>query len=491
MTDEEFKAWLKGQPRRVVLVEATAQIAGVETTLYLSNRPWGSGAADVPANQPYDACIVGGATFSEKLSLDGSPATLSYGDFEIANRGGVRDVWKEYIWDNRAVRVYVGDAQWARSDFRLVFDGLVATIDTRDSEVLNLRLVDKSQRLNRPITTARVGGTGPDKDELLPVAFGECFNVQPVMTNAVTLEYQVHQDDVEDFIETRSAGAVPVTITKHLDTGKFTLGVNPAGTPITASIQGDAVPAYSNNIAEIVERIVTRFGPASTRFSGADLDTANLDAFAAANAQPVGYYARERVNQRAACDEIAGSIGAQVVMTTLGLLRLVQLALPPSATPTEVSAEDFEYHSLHIAEFLPVKAAVRLQYCRNWTPMTQLAAGVPVNSAKLYKNEWLTVTASDAAVAADYNLDDAPAAETSLLLVTADAQAEAQRRLDLWKTPRVVYEARYFAHMLLTELGDALTLQHPRFGLQAGATGIVVSIERDWLKGRVAIGVLA
>ena len=44
---------------------------------------------------------------------------------------------------------------------------------------------------------------------------------------------------------------------------------------------------------------------------------------------------------------------------------------------------------------------------------------------------------------------------------------------------------------MLVELGDTWTLTHERLGLSAGKTGLVVSIERDWLKGRCTVGVLA
>ena len=78
-----------------------------------------------------------------------------------------------------------------------------------------------------------------------------------------------------------------------------------------------------------------------------------------------------------------------------------------------------------------------------------------------------------------------------MLIDTTEATAEAERRRDLWKTPRAIYRATYRAHLMLVELGDTWTLTHARFGLAAGKTGLVVSIDRDWLKGRVTVGVLA
>jgi hypothetical protein len=101
------------------------------------------------------------------------------------------------------------------------------------------------------------------------------------------------------------------------------------------------------------------------------------------------------------------------------------------------------------------------------------------------------VTSSDATATSVYKLGAQPEQVDTLLVVESDATTEAARRRDLWKTPRQVYTARYRAHLLLTELGDAITLTHARFGLSGGVTGLVTHIARDWLAGRVTIGVLA
>ena len=101
------------------------------------------------------------------------------------------------------------------------------------------------------------------------------------------------------------------------------------------------------------------------------------------------------------------------------------------------------------------------------------------------------MTSTDATVASTYKLDAQPVQVDTLLIDTTEASAEAQRRRDLWKTQRSVYTATYLPELLLVELGDTWTITHPRLGLSAGKTGLVVNIERDWLKGRVTVGVLA
>ena len=492
MTDAAFLAWLQSADGiRCALVEVVARIGGSETTLYLSNRNYVTASGDTPASTAYVACITAGVSFAETLSLDGTPS-ISYGDIELDNTGGVRDTWLGYVWANRQVRVYMGDPRWVRSDFRMIFDGVVGDLLARDAEVLNLSLLDKLQRLNNPVTEAVLGGATDNKDRLLPLAFGECHNVSPLLTVPSTLTFQYHNGAAERLIEVRDNGAPITTYTSNLAAGSFTLTAAPVG-QITADVQG-AKPAgtYSNNISTLVQYISQTYGPSTTRFSSGDMDATVMSAFASANTQPVGLCLTDRSNVLQVCQDLAASVGAQVVVTTLGKLRLVQLALPAGGTPVAVTAQDFDEHSLSVSDRPQVQAAAKLGWGRNWSVQTSgLATGLPASSAAALGLGLLSATSSDATTTSVYKLGAQPEQVDTLLVVEGDATTEAARRRDLWKTPRQVYTARYRAHLLLTELGDAITLTHARFGLSGGVTGLVTHVARDWLAGRVTIGVLA
>jgi hypothetical protein len=101
------------------------------------------------------------------------------------------------------------------------------------------------------------------------------------------------------------------------------------------------------------------------------------------------------------------------------------------------------------------------------------------------------VTSTDATTASTYKLDAQPVQADTLLIDTTEATTEAARRRDLWKTQRAIYTSTYRPHLLLVELGDTWTITHERLGLSAGKTGLVVKIDRDWIKGRCTVGVLA
>lgn len=480
ITDDEYRNWLIRGGHQVALIEVAT-----DSPRYLSTVPYITLPTDMPANQAYQPVVAGGFAFSEKLSLDGNP-TISVGDIELSNEDGTLDSWLSDVWVNRAVNVYIGDADWPRGDFRLEFSGVIADLNSRSSDRLNLVLRSKLERLNTPVAEAVLGGTTANKDRLLPTLLGECHNIEPLLTDPSNHEYMIHDGPVEGIIEVRDNGVPLSNITPYLLSGKVRLGNTPAGT-VTVSAQG-AVP-YASTVASAIQTLTLNYGTPSERLTEEDLDIENLAIFDAANQQPVGVFMSDRANVLQTCQELAASIGAQVVMTRQGLLRLVKLAMPTEATLI-VEPSDYEINSLTIRERSTVIAGVKLGYCRNWTVQEILDTGIPAEHKDLFGQEWLTVSAQNPAVATLYRLyAESPQVDT-LLLKGSDAQAEADRRLALWSTPRTVYGFTGFAHLLTVELGQAITLKGSRWDLQDGKIGIVVSIDRDWVSGRCDVEVL-
>lgn len=489
MTDNEFIVWLKSPSAiRCVLVEAAVQSGGAETVRYMSNINYITAPTDVPANVAYLPVIGGGATITERLSIDGA-AALSYGDIEIDNTTGALDSWLKDIWVNRPITVFMGDVRWPRADFRQIFSGATAGIDSRERNTLNLALRDKLQRLNTPVTDVRLAGATQNKDRIRPLCFGECHNVEPLLVEAQFLRYQLHNGPIERIIEVRDNG-VPVNFLPELATGSFTLTAQPAGV-ITVSVQGDAIGgAYINTIGAIVQRILTGYGKAADRFTAADLDTAAMTAFAAAHPQAVGLYLADRTNVLQACADLASSVGAQLVMGADGKLSLLKIALPAPGANTAVTGEQMELQSLKMIQQIPVQAAVKIGYCKNWTVQTNLQTGIPEAHKNLFAMEWLTTSATSPTAADIYRLTSEPVQADTLLLTEVAGQDEAARRLALWSTQRAVAQYIGTPELLLTRLGSSHTIKHSRFGLAGGVSGQVLSITRDWLAGRVNLEVL-
>jgi hypothetical protein len=487
MTDDQFQAWLKSpDARRVVLIEATAQVAGVETVMYMATKPYNTSPTDAPANTHYRPIVAVGVLFTEELSLTGDGA-LSAGDVEIDNYAGERDAWLGYVWTNRTFKAYVGDVRWPRADFRPIFDGITADIAPRGRLKLALKLRDKLQRLNTPITEAKLGGLTQNKDALIPMVFGEVHNVSPLLIDPAALEYQVHGGAVEDIFEVRDNG-IPVAATVDNVAGTFTLEHSPAGA-VTVSVQGDKEGAvsYRTSCSQLVQRLVTGYGKATDRFTVADLDMANLAAFDAAHPEPMQLAAPDRLNVLAACQMLTGSLGAQMSMSSLGKLRLIQIALPAPGVPVVVRPQQMVERTLEPVSRTEAVGAVKLGFAKNWT-VQALVTAIPEEHKALYATEWLTTTKSDAGVLAAYKLNGEPLQQDTMLIHRADADAEALRRLGLWKVPRTTYQFDGLPELLTLELGQAITVFHPRFGMEHGVTGMVVSLGRDWLTCRIKVG---
>lgn len=489
MNDEEFLTWLK-DPLSIplVLIEVGVRVAGIESIRYLSTGAFITGAGDSPPNTAYEPIVSTGVQFNEELSLTGE-ASLSTGDIELENDNGTKDNWLGFgsIWANRPIQAWIGDPRWPRAKFRMIFNGIVADIVPKGRDKLALKLRDKMQRLNMPATESKLA-TSLNADAVLPLSFGELHNVTPLLVDPVSLQYQVHDGACENIFEVRDNG-LPVAAVAVNSTGKFTLNSNPVGA-ITVSLQGDKPSNYSNTVAKLVQRLVTGYGNAEERFTSADLDAANLAAFDASHQQPVGLYLQARTNVISACQSLAASMGAQMVLSRLGQLRLIQLALPAPGVPTEIRPINIVGDTLQPVLRPDVVAAVKLGFCKNWTVQTGLQTAIPAEHKAMFGTEWLTATSVNGAVQAIYRQASDPAQQDTMLVRRVDADAEAARQLALWSSPRMVYEFEGEPEMLMLQLGQPIVIYNRRFGMEAGMPGVVISLAPDWGNAHCKVGIL-
>lgn len=440
----------------------------------------------VPENQLYTTAITGGVTFTEAIDFNGQP-NIGYGDIELDNVNGTRDGWLQYVWVNRPITVWIGDPSWARSDFYPIFRGFVRDIDTKSRNSLNLILVNELQAINEAVSAAVMTGSGTSADKLVPLCFGECFNITPAVKNSATLQYQVHNGTIEGVLEVRDNGA-PVPFTQDVSTGTFTLQYSPFGT-ITATVQGAKPNAtYVNKIGSVIKTILRNYGK---QLLASDVDETGMDAVDTATNLEVGVYLTERENILDVCQRIASSGGYYLIPDISGKLKLVRLLADIATAATySVTTADMEFASLTVSQKLDILGTVKLGYSKNWTPQTSgLANVLRPEAVTILEKPYYYETATDATTVSRYQQVAEPVVQETLLISQADAAAEAARLLVIKKSPRFVYTATYYARMLFCEVGDTVQITNPRFGLSAGKTGMAVSVNRDWLNGRVSIGV--
>jgi hypothetical protein len=487
ITDADFAAWLKSNDAITnILVETWALVNGVRTKFCWSTNGYTTEGTNNPVF--YAPVISVSIPLTEALSLT-SAASLSAGDIEIDNTNGVNEAYASYIWADELTAV-VGDQTWSRADYRDILVGHAAGLVRKGRGKFALRLRDMMAGLDYPLSERKFGGTGPNADRLIPLTFGEAFNASGEWSDANALERQWHDGPIEGIPETRANG-LPITeeVLASDSTGKAKLSVNNGSATITATVQGDKFGGvFRKTIATLVQRFITGYGKYADRYSLANIDAANFAAFDAAHQQPVGLHVRESLNVIAACAMLASSVGAQLAPSLNGKLQLIQIALPAAGPATEIRAEHMVDGTLKHVEHIDPVAAVKLGYCKNWTPQPDLQSNLPAEHKALFEKEWpLTVTRTNPDVMRDYKLPGDATMRATMLLDGDDAGGEADREIVLWGPGRDIYEFEGVPELLLLAKGARLIVYHELDGMIAGVEAQVLEIKRDWWTRKVTV----
>lgn len=507
LTNDQFQAWLEDPTAiRCMLVEVSANISGTETNLYLSNVQYVTGASDTPANTTYLPVLKTSVKFTENLALQGQ-GSLSYGDISIDNTNGEYDSWLKAAWQGRAINIYIGDPKFVRGDFTKIFSGIVSDVNSSERNIINLQLRDIIEKLNTPITDKVLGNyyqgnivstsiyDNPNKEQVKPLIFGEVFNITPLLIDPTTLEFMVNDGPIESIIEVRDNG-VPLIInsgyTVDLVKGTFKLLNNPAGT-ITCSVQGDKNPTYNNTVSTIIKRIVKDFGNPTIAgaITDADIDLLNFSTFETNHPQKIGIYINSKENLIGICQQIADTLGAQLVATRSGLLKLLKVTIPTSGTTT-ITDDYILQNSFSVANKPDIMTTSKLGFCRNWTIQNNLLTGIPSAHKDLMSGEWLSKTYTNTAAQTLFKSNALPEQKDTLMLTDSSGHvtAEATRLVNLWSSQRYTYRFTVTSKFLQLQLGDMITVVHRRFGLSLGAAAQIVSSEIDWDTGFMTLEVL-
>lgn len=477
VTDEQYSKWLKqdGQSR-VILAEIESYNDTEIVTHYLSTTGFVSYPSDTPPNEIYDGLINDIPSFKRGITdIESGRTTQSYGDIQIINSDGELDDWLNHGWDGRPIRLYIGDKSWARDDFRLILNGFVDDIAVRNTTMITIKARDKIDALNIPIQTNLVGGTTANKDKPKPLCFGQCYNVSPVLTDAATHAYQVHDGAIED-ITAVYANGLSVAFTKNLTLGTFTTSANPFSQVITADVKGAKPSAYLTTVADIIKHIIT----SRSALTDDDLD---LDSFAALNIaapQLVGIYVKDRANMLSVLDELATSVGAFYGDSRTGKIKIKRLEAPSGDPVIEVTPDEIEEFSLQIkSRYIPYKS-YKLGYKRNFTVMTAgLAGAVTESVAAELANEYRSIAKTNASVATKHLLAVDGALKGTLIYDSSDADAECTRLINLHNTVRKVLKVNAYAAPYQLDVGDTILIKLNKLGLDDGALATVVGFE-EW-----------
>lgn len=481
ISDAQFSAWLKASSKeRTVLVEAKAWSGGAEVTRYFSNRGFTSTPTDTPANTAYPDILMSVPSIRSVMAeVFTGKSVVGFGDVVIDNSSGSRDSWLLDAWDGRDVRLYLGDASWPKSDYRLVFFGTIEDISASGNRQLILRVRDRQHLLEVPMQTARIGGSGPAKDERVPCAYGEVKNIPPKLIDPATRKYQWHDGQVQSVDAVYDNGVAIATYTADLTAGTITLTAAATGT-ITLDGKGSKTGGiYVNKIADIAQRIITE----RTQILSADIDAASVTQLNTDAPGVAGVYIQDdSATVLSTLDFVLGAAGAYYIIDRLGKVTLGLFKAPAGSPVVSLTDDDFAVGGLSLLKrVVPVKS-VRVGYARFYSTSDYgAAAGLTEAQRQRFAMEYLVSFASTGVtsflLALDGDIVGTPYA------LAADANTESARRATLWGTLRRVFRIQGFLAAQQVKLGDTISLDFSRYGLSGGVlvrvVGMVESVTSD------------
>jgi hypothetical protein len=544
ITDAQYAEWLKKEDaQRVLLVEAKYYDSG-EQTAYLASMPFCSKPTDTPANTEYQDVVIDIPKFSCALgdALQGYTVP-SWGDIIIDNSEFSRDAWLGYGWDGRAVSVLFGDQTWPRAWFKSVMTGTISGISVPNANQVKMSIKDNQWALNTPIqnrligdptlvsgttykvcedavtsidavydngvllnpsdyttspattpatftldaaavgrVTAEYTGGATASGDVIPLCYGEAFNISPKCLSTALLVYQVHDGPVHSIVEVRDNG-IPIEFTADLTTGRFTLLSKPIGT-VTCDVQG----ATSGGVfVEGIGRIIRYILIQQTDLPVTGIDSASLRTFINDCPQRCGIYINTRRNTLDVIDDLIKSVGGFYTPGRDGRLVFGQLDNVPGASTMTLTADDIVQGGLKIVKQSVPCQTTRLAYLRNYTPQENVCGAVTDADRAIYAQQWRYATKADPSIKTAHLLAAEPDAKQTYLALKADAVTEAERQQALNGPVRTTYSAECITLPLTVNLGDVITLTHPRYGLGSGKLVYVVGINESIINRRVTL----
>lgn len=470
VSDEQYLEWLqRDYARRIILVEAEYHNGVTTDTQYFSTYSFTSYPTDTPANICYDDILNEVPRISNNISeVFGGASRPAIGDIVIDNSSGERDSWLEWSWNGYPIRLYLGDSEWERNDFRLILDGVTADIQARSSNTIVFKIRDKQDLLNKQIQSNLIA-SGENIGNPIPLCYGEVFQISPVLIDAFTSKYQVHDGAIEEVVAVYQDG-VAKAFTPDIATGTFTL-TTPAEGVITVNVKG-AKPSgtYLTTVGDICKTLAIAAG-----LDASEVDDDSVTAINAACPQTVGVYITERTNLMTVLDFLMGSVGGFYGFSRLGKLRFGRFAEPTGIDALELSADDVESNGVDIKTIIQPTKTLRLGYKKYYTQLTTALSGFVTEAQRAdFAKEYRVVTASN--TVPEWPLALEPELVQTALTTLYDAQSECDRRALLNAVPRRVLKLRAFTASATIELGDEVLFTYPRYGLDSGVNGIVVGI---------------
>lgn len=506
ISDAEFAAWLNSETRsKCILVEAEYMAGDARGTEYLATLPYISAPTDDVPNMPYLALVKSVPSFTQTMNdLLIGRTTANIGEVVCVGGTTYTDSWLfQRDWIGYPLRLYVGDTDWPKADFRAIWTGVTADFQLDGTNKIVLVARDMQHLLNQPLLTDTVE-SGPMGGLPAPLLFGTVYNVPAVLLDETTHKYQVNDGPVASISQVRING-ISVSFTASAFDGTFTHSTSNPNAQVVADVIGATFGTTPlNNASDLIKYLVTERG----YYTIDDLDIDSFNALKTLCPQLLGYFApAKQVSVYEAIDEICNTVGAFTAITRTGKFYVKRFDF--SGDPVmDITASDIVTKGLTLERVLQPVAQIRIGAKKNNATHVQFTGGFGGMSETNQQRLKMRYHANGSAKNEDglqtyrkMRLLSNPEPPTvneveddgtlpSLFVNGADAAAEAQRRMDLWGVRRYIFGVKCFVSPLTLKLGDAVRISHPRYQLQDGRTGVVVRIAEQLARKRVDLSVI-
>lgn len=498
--------------------QAAGSMVGVESQssgdyeIFVATAEFITGASDQPANAPFRGTLQQALDYSRTISGDDgfSGFASGQGSMSVLNLDGRYDFLPQfYALDGRDQEIRIGTRDVPYRDWFTIFKGTAAGFHLEDTLYIDLQ--DYGHKLDVPLQPNLFAGTGGKEggDDLKgkpkPRAYGYCENVTPVLVDATTLLYCVHDGRVQDIavfadqvaltnegdvVDAATLIAASITSGRFktcLAEGLFRLDYELDSTTITADVQGDAT---DGDFAATIPAIVRRM--AETALTDEEFYEPAFAAYAATADFEACYFADpgSTVTIRQAVARVLG-YGSFASFRRIGKFAIGRVEHPAGRTPSlfiekrHVLKDTLRRERLPSGLF-PPPHRVKVGWGRNNTVLS--GPGIE-NGASAARRAFATEELRYAVAESAATKVNHPLAQERViagyLRNEADAQSEASRIQTMHAATSALYRFKVpFLMAADLELGEVANLTFDRYDLHGGrnllAVAIASNVQENW-----------
>lgn len=489
--------------------------AALTLVLYVSNSAgYATKPSDSVPNQPFRGVLQKLSFTRSILGTDIGQFTTGTGQLVIANSDAFYDFLPQtYAIDGRAINLYIGRKDGSY-DAAFPFARLTAQDWNIDADTITIDLVDNSYKLEVPLQPNVYGGTGGAdgtadlNGKRKPLCFGNPQNVTPVFVVPSLLIYQLHDGplqsidniydegaalsnagDVANYVTLAAASVSAGSYKTCKAQGYFKLGQQAAG-QVTADVKGDNSGGWIVTTADIAKWALLN----RTTLTTSNLDTVSFANLNATQPAPIDYFhgPDDNLTVAAFIQTIMSGIGGWGGHKLDGTFE-VRIFAAPSGVPVasftrdDMLGGDIQRQALPSA-YVPPPYRWRVPYQLNWTVQTtNLAGSVSAARVAFLAQANRLAEAVSATIQTDHPFAQDRDPIAAFFSNQSDAQAEANRRINLFQTTRAIYRMMVPRRGLRRDMGDVIQVTHPRFDLKFGRsmTTVETGINLDFTSTEV------